>query len=99
MKRPRDFCQKFLYYLSMSYKLINNAYHPEQAKELINSLVETKINQLKHFKNEERTTLRLDELKKTLREIHQLLDLAETNKWLVKIDAEIKSQLLKLDNT
>jgi hypothetical protein len=98
MIRQLDFYREILRSSLMSYKLYNT-YQAHEAKELIDSFIKTKVDQLKQLNTKRNHSSRLAKQNQTLNEIYELLDLAETNNWLVKIDAEIKVQLLKPDNT
>jgi hypothetical protein len=77
----------------MSFKLINNTYQANQAKELITKLVNDKIALLHKHQNKQIRLARITELRNTLQDINELLDLAEANNWKVHVDAEINITL------
>jgi hypothetical protein len=98
MIRQLDFYREILRSSLMSYKLYNT-YQAQEAKEMIDSFIKTKVDQQKKLNTKRNHSSRLAKQNQTLNEIYELLDLAETNNWLVKIDSEIKVQLIKPDNT
>lgn len=87
-----------------NFKLINGVFNPSEAQKILMDLLNTKINfhSLDSFSNHIRFNTdisssinRIEELKKTVDSIKELIELAEQNKMQLKMNSEISIELIK----
>jgi hypothetical protein len=87
-----------------NFKLIDGVFNSKEAKKIIISLINNKINyhNLEDFSNHIRfnndlsnSQKRISELQNAQKMIEELVDLAEKNQWKLKIESTVEITILK----